>query len=119
MSRIAAYQEHAVTTQSKGHLVVLLYDGAIRFLNQAIEALEAGDLARKGELVGKAMDIVNELDTALDMDAGGEIANNLRSLYDFMRRHLLQGHLRNNAQTLRDVVAILEELNEAWRTITG
>ena len=113
MSRIAAYQENAVTTQSKGHVIVMLYDGAVRFLNQAIEAMEAGDATRKGELVSKAMDILNELDTALDMDAGGEIASNLRSLYAFMRRHILQGHTRNDPQMFRDVIGLLEELNQA------
>ncbi|MCD6365703.1 MAG: flagellar export chaperone FliS [Planctomycetes bacterium] len=117
MSGISAYQENAVTTQSSGHLIVMLYDGAVKFLKQAIDAMEAGNIADKGRFITKAMDIINELDGVLDMDAGGDIALNLRRLYCFMRGHMVQANIKSDPRMLRDVISLLEELNESWRAI--
>ena len=118
MSGLTSYQENAVTTQSRGHLVVLLYDGAIKNLNQAVEALEAKDLKRKGECVGKALDILNELNVSLDFDSAEELCSNLRSLYLFMIRHLTTAHIKNDVQMMQDVIGLLEEINQAWREIS-
>ena len=118
-NEINAYKENAVTTQSKGRLVVMLYDGAIKFLRQAVTALEAGDMAAKGRYVGRATDIINELDAVLDTDAGGEVAESLRGLYDFIRLHIQRGHLANDAQALTDAAALLTELNEGWKAISA
>jgi flagellar protein FliS len=118
-NQINAYKENSVTTQSKGRLVVMLYDGAIKFLRQAVAALEAGDMAAKGRYIGRAMDIINELDAVLDVDTGGEIAHNLRGLYDFVRRHVQRGHLANDPQPLTDAAALLTELNEGWKAISA
>jgi len=118
MSGIAAYRENSVVTQSRGHLVVMLYDGAIRFLTEAVTAIEARDYAEKGRLIGRAMDIINELDTSLDFNASGELCTNLRSLYDFMRRQLLQANLKMDVQSVRDVINLLDDLNQAWRAIS-
>ncbi|MHC4237932.1 MAG: flagellar export chaperone FliS, partial [Planctomycetota bacterium] len=74
MNGIRAYQETAVCTQSRGQLVVMLYEGAINFLKQAIADLERDDYASKGIRIAKATDIILELNTVLDMDKGGEIA---------------------------------------------
>jgi flagellar protein FliS len=118
MKGIAAYKENAVTTQSKGRLVVLLYEGAIKFLKQALIELEARDNARKGEYINKAVAIIDELDSCLDMDAGGEIAQNLCSLYQFMRRHLWEANMQRDPQQIREVIGILEDLNKGWSAIT-
>jgi len=59
------------------------------------------------------------LNTVLDMDAGGEVAGNLRSLYNFMSRHLTQANIKCDAQMIREVITILEELNLGWRAITA
>jgi len=119
MKAVEAYQQAAVTTQSKGRLVVMLYDGAIRFLKLAITELEAGNYAAKGRYIGRAQDILNELNAVLDMEAGGEIAQNLRSLYLFMTRRLSQANTKRDAQMIREVIALMEELNQGWKTITG
>ena len=118
MNGIATYSENSVTTQSRGHLIVMLYDGASKFLSQALTAMEAGDVAEKGRLIGRAIEIINELDAALDMETGGEIAANLRSLYGFMRRHLLGAHAKDDPQMVRDVVSLLGDLNDAWRAVS-
>jgi len=119
MQGIAAYKEHVTATQSKGGLVVMLYEGAIRFLKQAIAAIEAGDTVEKGRCMAKARAIVDELDTSLDLEVGGELAVDLRRLYGFMRRHLAAANAARDAAKIRDVISLLEELNEGWKAVTG
>jgi len=118
MSGISAYKENSVVTQSRGHLVVMLYEGAIRFLEQSIAAIEKQDYAEKGRLIGRAMDIINELDASLDFSASDELCTNLRSLYDFMRRHLFQANLKMDVQCVREVIDLLDDLNQAWKAIS-
>lgn len=117
MDGIQSYQENAVTTQSSENLIVMLVDGAIRFLNKAVEELEAKNFGEKGKCIVKALAIINELDVALDMEAGGEIAKNLRSLYDFMRGHLAQANIKKDPKMIREVIKILHDLNEGWKSI--
>ncbi len=117
MGRISTYQENAVTTQSSGKLVVMIYDAAIRNLHHLISAMESKDFERKAKFLNKAMDIINELDCCLDMESGGDIAMNLRQLYGFMRRHLMSANIKMDTQMVREVIAILEDLNEGWKAI--
>ena len=118
MSGITAYQENAVTTQSKGRLIVMLYDGAIRFLRLAIKEIENNNYEAKGRYINKAIDILNELNVVLDVDAGGEIAGNLRKLYIFMINRLSQANIKNDPEMVRDVIKLMEELNSSWKAIT-
>ena len=118
MSGITAYKENNVVTQSRGHLVVMLYEGAIKFLEQAVVAIENRDYAEKGRLIGRALDIINELDASLDFNASGELCTNLRSLYDFIRRHLFQANVKLDVQSVREVINLLDDLNQAWKAIS-
>ena len=118
MNGLGVYQQTAVTTQNKGRLIVMLYDGAIKFLKQAIANLAARDYEAKGRNISKAQDIIVELNTVLDMNAGGEVAQNLRGLYNFMNRHLSQANIKCDAQMIQEVISLLEELNQSWRAIT-
>ena len=118
MNGITAYQDNAVTTQSKGRLIVMLYDGAIKFLRLAIREIENNNYEAKGRYINKAIDIINELNAVLDMDAGGEIAGNLRKLYIFMINRLSQANSQNDPQLIRDVIKLMEELNRSWKAIT-
>lgn len=117
MSGISAYKESSITTQSRGQLIVMLYDGAAKFLKQAIELIEANDAAGKGLMINRAVEIINELDATLNVEAGGDIAANLRRLYDFMRRHLFKANAKQDADMIKEVVALLEELNAGWRAV--
>jgi flagellar protein FliS len=117
MNGIGAYQEPAVCTQNRGQLVAMLYDGAINFLKQAIADLEKEDFASKGIRIAKAMDIILELNTVLDMEKGGQIAQNLRSLYNFMHHHLSQANIKKDAKMVQDVINLLEELKQGWQAI--
>ena len=91
MNGIDAYKETAVATQNKGRLIVMLYEGAIKFMKLAIEELEAGNYEAKGRYLIKAQNVINELNAVLDMEKGGQIAANLRSLYAFMNNSLCTG----------------------------
>ena len=119
MQGIKEYQDSAVTTQSKGRLVVLLYDGAIKFMKLAIKELEANNYEAKGQYINKALGIINELNAVLDMNAGGEMASNLRKLYSFMIQHLSEANIKRDPQMIRDVMKLMEELNQSWRAISG
>jgi flagellar protein FliS len=118
MSGITAYQDNAVTTQSKGRLIVMLYDGAIRFLRLAIKEMENKNYEAKGRYINRAVDILNELNVVLDMDTGGEIASNLRKLYIFMINRLSQANIKCDPELVRDVIKLMEELNSSWKAIT-
>ena len=118
MNGISAYQENAVSTQSKGRLIVMLYDGAIKFMRLAIIEMEKKNYEAKGRYLNKALDIINELNVILDMDAGGEIAGNLRKLYIFMSNRLSQANIKCDPQMVRDVIKLMEELNRGWKAIT-
>ncbi len=118
MNIVELYEEKSVTTQNKGRLVVMLYDGAVKFLKQAIKAIEADDFENKSRNIGRARDIIFELNTILDMKAGQEVAQNLRKLYNFMNRHLSEANNTNDIQKIRDIIALLEKLNQGWRSVT-
>ncbi|MEN6386361.1 MAG: flagellar export chaperone FliS [Phycisphaerales bacterium] len=119
MKGFETYQENSVTTQTQGRIVVMLYDGAIKFLKQAISSMQAGDHETKSKFLCKAEDIINELNTVLDMDAGGEIANNLRALYMFMIRNLHEANLKKDADKIEEVIKLLEDLNQSWKAISN
>jgi len=118
MDGITTYQENSVSTQSRGRLIVMLYDGAIKFMRLAIIEMEKKNYEAKGRYINKALDIINELNIVLDMDAGGEIASNLRKLYIFMNNHLSQANIKCDPQKVRDVIKLMEELNQGWKAIT-
>ena len=118
MNGLDVYKQTAVTTQNKGRLIVMLYDGAIKFLRQAIRDLHAKDYEAKGRNIAKAQNIIVELNCVLDLKAGGEIAQNLRSLYNFMNRQLSQANIKSDVQMIQEVIDLLEELNQGWRAIT-
>ncbi len=119
MKGIGAYQQAAIGTQSKGRLIVMLYDGAIKFLKLAIKELEAENYAAKGRYINRAQDVINELNAVLDTDAGSEIAGNLRRLYLFMGRRLSEANAKRDPQMIREVITLMEELNGSWKAITG
>ena len=117
MKGLETYQEVAITTQSRGRLVVMLYDGAIKFLKLAINELNAGNMDQKWIYIKKALDIIDELNAVLDMESGGEIAQNLRKLYMFMVRHLNSANVKKDPKMIKEVIDLLEELNQGWKAI--
>jgi len=119
MKGIETYQQAAISTQSKGRLIVMLYDGAIKFMKLAIQEIEAGNWVAKAQYLSRAQDILSELNAVLDMEGGGEIAQNLRRLYAFMNRRLFQANAKKDPQMIREVISLMEDLNQSWKAITG
>ncbi len=112
-----AYLQTQVTTNNQGEILVMLYDGAIKFLSSAKERIAAKDPAGKGILISKAMDVLNELDSTLNMEKGGELAKNLHSLYDFCNRRLLMANLKQSAEIVDEVLKVLTGLRGAYAQI--
>src|SRR5436309_7396617 len=98
----AAYKESSVMTAPPERLVVMLYDGAGRFLTQAAAAMREGDLAHSNDRLQRAEAIVSELNVTLDMTAG-EIADRLRAIYLFSRRHLGEARLERSPEKIETV----------------
>lgn len=109
-----AYRANAVETASPEQLTLMCYDGALRFMRRSAKALEDGQLSEASAAIGRAQAIVNELNITLDMDAGGEIATNLRSLYLFINRHLSEAMTTRDAVKVRQSMELIGELRGAW-----
>lgn len=108
-----AYTEASVMTAPPARLVVMLYDGMIRFLMQAASAMRAGDRAQTRDRLRRAEAIIDELNLCLDMSQG-EITTRLRAIYLFSKRHLIEAHLHNDIEAVDEVVRLLSELRESW-----
>jgi flagellar secretion chaperone FliS len=113
-----AYKESAVLTAPPERLVVMLYDGIHRFLFQAAVAMREGNVEQSNNRLKRAEAIVDELNATLDMSAG-EVAERLRALYNFSKRHLMQARLKRNADMIDEVARLLDTVGDAWRQIAG
>lgn len=111
--------ESAVMSASPHQLIVLLFDGALSALVRARLFMQQGELAAKGEALSKAINIIdNGLKAGLDNEKGGEIAENLSSLYDYMIRRLMQANLRNDVAAIEEVEGLLTNIADAWKQIS-
>ncbi len=113
------YLAQQVMSASPAKLVAMLYERAIMLLHDALGAIEAGDIERRWVANSKATEIVVELWQALDIEAGGEIAENLNRLYGFMMMHLITVDTENSAQAAWDVIHLLEPLRRSWHEIAA
>ncbi len=111
------YLETAVETASPARLIVMLYDGAIRFVNEASHAMRQRDYETQNTKLLRAQKILAELISSLDFDKGGEIAENLFRLYTYMYNQLVEANINDSVETLEHVTRLLSELREAWDTI--
>ena len=112
-----AYMQTQITTTNQGELLLMLYEGAIKFLTQAKTEIEKQNFAEKGMLISRAMDIIAELDGSLNMEKGGELSKNLHQLYMFCNSHLLKASIKMNVKFVDDVINILEGLRSAYAQI--
>lgn len=110
--------ESAVSTADPHRLIMMLFDGALAALAQARIHMEAGDIPKKGVAISKAIDLIsNGLRASLDMDAGGQLAERLAALYEYMEQRLLFSNLNNNLAALDEVSELLGSLRDAWAQI--
>jgi len=118
---LQAYKKVSVDSQlsaaSPHKIVQMLMAGAIERLIQGKAAMEAGNNPKKGERLGKALDIVISLRSCLSMDDGGDIAQNLDQLYEFMITQITEANHKNDPQPIDDVIEIIREIKSAWDQI--
>jgi flagellar protein FliS len=111
------YQRAQLATADRGRLLLLVFEGGLRFLSLAQTALEQGNVAQFGAHLGRAQAVIAELLHTLDHKAGGEIAGNLERLYHFMLDHLVEANQHKSAQHVAQVARVLEIITDAYRTI--
>jgi len=108
------YQQNQILFASPEHILLMLYDGAIRFGKQARIACKNENLALKLEKISKVFAIVTEFSNSLNHQIGGEIAADLDGLYQFMLRELGKARVDNTGKHLQTVIELLEGLRETW-----
>lgn len=113
------YKRVSIQTADPSKIVMMLYEGAIKNLHQAIEHFESKRNEFGSERIKKTLDIINYLSSALDHENGGEISVNLDRLYDFCRNTLSMANIYAETKSIRDVIRVLQPLLEAWQAISS
>ena len=110
-----AYKKAAVSTVDQRKLIIMLYDGAIKFLTMATDRMQKNDRyeAHKNLIRGKS--IIAELLASLNMEQGGEIAQNLQRLYTYMFNELIEANLENDPNRVATIIELLRELRLGWK----
>lgn len=112
-----AYLQTQVTTTTQGDLLIMLFDGALKFLARAKESMAAKDYAQKGILISKALDILAELQGSLNSQKGGDLAENLKKIYLLCSSKLLMANLKMDSNLVDEVVRILTGIRDAFSQI--
>ncbi len=114
----SAYRQSAVMTASPEQLVVMLYDGARRFLGQATAAMRADEIETAHQKLRRAEAIIAHLRDTLDLDQG-DVATRLQAIYLFCNRHLNDARVQRDPQKIEQVNSLLGELRSAWSSVAG
>jgi flagellar secretion chaperone FliS len=114
-----AYRSSSVMTASPGQLVVMLYDGAGRFLRQAEIAAEEGAWRQAMDRLSKADAILDELLVTLDTEQGGQVAERLQAIYVFCKRLTIEARLEQDVAKIRKTASLLADLRDAWAEIAA
>lgn len=112
-----AYQKYKATSvqsASREKILLMLYEGAIKFTKLAIKAIEEKKIADRGINIGRAFDIIMELNNTLDHKVGGEIASQLEQLYMFMMEQYTKANISGNAEPLKSNLKLLQTLYDGW-----
>ncbi|MFB3059790.1 MAG: flagellar export chaperone FliS [Candidatus Binatia bacterium] len=109
--------QHEVQQASPVQLVVMLYDRAISLSRQSLLHMEKGQVKEKGMSLNRVIEILSELQTALNLEEGGTVAQRLDDLYTFLLQQVTVANLRNDPQPISTVLNVLEELREGWRGV--
>jgi flagellar secretion chaperone FliS len=110
-----SYQENQVYTASREELILMLYDGALRFINMCIQCYDDKDIPKAEWALVRAEKIVHYLDLILDMDGGREVAKNLDRLYHFINNRLADSLNNQNKVPATEAMEILTTLRNAWK----
>ena len=113
-----SYRKVAIQTASAGHLVLMLYDGAISFLERGLKGFNHQDPLVFNQTVNnnvvRAQAIIREMNARLDMEQGAEISENFRRLYNYFNRRLQQANLKKKKEPIEEVLAHLREIRDSW-----
>ena len=109
-----AYKKASVNTLDQNKLIIMLYDGAIKNANFAVEYMKSGEIEKVHDSLIKTKNIVTELLATLNMEQGGEIAKNLKSLYSYMFSLLIEANMEKKSEPVLTVIDLLKELRGAW-----
>lgn len=112
---LGAYKKTSVNTASKEQILLMLYQAAVKNCKKAMEAIDAKQIAKKGEYIGKLQDIVIELNSSLDFEVGGDIAKELSALYDFILFASTQANIKIDKEPLEGCLNVLTTLYEGWQ----
>ena len=115
----AAYKQQSILTAPRGQLVVMLYDGCVRFLAQAAQAMSAGQIGEAGERLSRAEAIVDELLSTLDLEQGGVIASRLQGIYVWTTQTLIRARFEQDAAAIETVAELFGELRESWAQVAA
>jgi flagellar protein FliS len=113
-SMLQKYKQTSVTSASREKLLLMMYEAAIKFTKKAVIACEIKDIGERGINIGRAYDIIMELNNTLNFEVGGEIAKNLESLYVYMTDQLTQANINGDPAPLHTVLKLLNTLNDGW-----
>jgi len=124
---LSTYKETRIKTASQGQLIIMLYNEAVRQLDQALALMGLNDSGKKdpsriekiGKAVVKTQEIVSELMVSLDFEQGGDIARNLFSLYTWFNRELMEANIGQDTQRLSTVRNLIDDLRNAWQEIVA
>lgn len=114
-----AYQKTQVTTAKPEKILLMLYEGAIKFNKIAIQKMKEKNVAEKGKNISKTLAIVSELMNTLDHEKGGQLAADLENLYMFMMDKLIDANMHNNVENLEAVERLLTTLYTAWQDVVN
>lgn len=110
-----AYHQTQIATASREKILLMLYEGCIRFFKKTKQAMENKNMAEKGEMLAKAQDIVAELMNSLDHKTGGDIARQLEALYVFVFDESTEANFSNDPKRIQSCIQIMETLYEGWK----
>ena len=112
-----AYQKAAVNTVDQRKLILMLYDGAIKFLTVASDKISGNQDYEAHQNLIRGKSIIAELMASLNMERGGDIAANLQGLYAFMFNELIEANINKDGARIMEVVTLLKELREGWQNL--
>lgn len=117
MNDLNRYQQIRIQTATPGQLIQMLFDGAVRFMTQGLEAMIAGKIEETNRCLVRAQRIVAELQVSLDLERGGEIAANLNQIYDYIYRQLVDANVNTLPDKVKESLKLIGELKEAWTEV--
>jgi|SRR5690554_278013 len=108
------YRQTQVETANPLDLIIMMYDGAVKFLNQAKTAMEEKQIEQAHNLIQRVHRIIEELNFSLNMEAGGEVAANLRQFYNYIDAELSRANMRKSPQLIDGIIRLLTEMKGSW-----